>query len=386
MDDPLFGTLDWNGDRYGFWYARRDAPWLSEFGSDDTAPTIDLVLRGSKGSPVEATQREAFASLDGNAVAERLRIYLFDLYRRQRPIRVRWWPVQHPDRHMNAALPDVNHPAEAARLYEPVEICVNKPSPGDPRPPAINVIFEQAFDGGRLGVILRDGHPVSHRGGRGSREPDKFAKMVDHPVFGPIQRENSGGWTGTYRTTLLNGDHKASEWLAFKLQHPDIPMRESPEWKVLNGDYSLLIDAPNKTAANWNDPPPAEFSPKQVEAFAQFMADQDTHERQIPDALGDYLKEARDSFVSEETEAAAIEFPKIRSHDDVLAWVTLSGVSVAWPGDDGEAGLAFYFYWENEHPLGCAWRKGRVVFMADDESAAFAADGSDMGYGMIGES
>ena len=377
MEDPTFGELAWNGDRYGVWHTRRDAPFLRGFGGDGTAPTIELVVRGSQDSPIEAAQREAFESLDGDAVAERLRDYLVDLYRRQRPIRVRWWPVQHPDKDL-AALPDVNDPAEAAKLYEPVEICVNRPSPGDPRPPAINVIFKQSFDGQRLGVILRDGHPVHHRGGRGSREPDKFDDMIDHPVVGRIKQERSGGWTGTYRTRLLNGDHLASKWLAFKLEHPEIPMQESPEWKVLNGDYSMLIDAPSHGSSTCSEP-----SPKQVEAYQQFMVDQEKHERQVLNSLADYLRENRHYYAEEGNAAAAVQFPEIRSHDDVLSWVTLDGVSVAWPGDDGEAGLAFYFSWDNEHPLGCAWRKGRVVFMADDESAAFAAGGSDMGYGMI---
>ncbi|MEL7237530.1 MAG: hypothetical protein AAGK78_01605, partial [Planctomycetota bacterium] len=76
-------------------------------------------------------------------------------------------------------------------------------------------------------------------------------------------------------------------------------------------------------------------------------------------------------------ESVAAEFPPIDDNVDVLRWVRLAGLTI--PGESRESteplGIAFAFYWDNEHPLGVTWREGDIVYKGDSEAADWEAAG-----------
>ena len=366
LEDPVLGPLRWK--MFEGWKADADAGPFGEWGA--AVPVdgplrkkkrIELTLPGSAEEPPSEAARATFAAfLNDPDVADRVLAYLLPIYQRQRPGRLKWWAAYYddaPDTH----LPEANKPADLRPLFWLSEVTLEGEN-------MLRLQIDAAFDYRGLAVLLVDNQPV--RAGPTPTPGWGFKPLpepTDHPLFGPL-RPGDFGLEGSYATRLLHGDSSAGSIRLTGEKYPQtLELREAPSWSVVEGVYSLGISVPHKTL---------EIDPGQIVIYEEFMADQLANEALVLKAIADHFREIRDDYVEgwDEREAQ-LKMPPVVKDENVLHSVTFGGVTIPRAEVWDVPGLAFTFYWDNEHPLGVTWRNGEILYTGDDETAVEEAAG-----------
>ena len=359
------------------------------------AGRMRLVVRGKEDEPPADAQRAAWRAFrDDPAAMDRVLAFLLPIYQRQRPARLKWWDAYYGD-DSAPFLPAAATPDDLRPLLYPVEVRVQAENKDGPASVALKL--DAAFDYRGISVLLIDGRPAHAERGTDFDDHDvrRPAPAEDVPPFGLLRAGDVYGFDGTYKTKLLHGDCSAGETRYHAEKYPQTAeLRESPSWDVIDGTYPLSID----TGRGGTSPDDA-----QADTYRAFMADQEKHERQVLAAIAGVVRDLRDDYIKGvEPREVELKFPPVEADEDVLRWVTFGGVHVGHIPDDAELkasinpatgqplkrkpklkskpasgtpGLTFTFYWDNEHPLGVAWRNGEVIYAGDVESAADAAAG-----------
>lgn len=310
-----------------------------------------VVPPGSQKPPTEA-QRKVWAALrkDGVPVFDAVMKRALETYRRQRPVRVRWWKA-YDDRNLPKHLPDVKTTAALAKVVRPMEFRV---FPGGD----VGIEFDGAWDrADGFGVILRGRDIVSfgptkvvseYRGG-----DDRAGRRIDHPVFGPLRLHVSDEWVGVARSEPFRDFYEIAPLRqrrqAERSRHGGIPpgadlMPWTPSWEFVEGEFELAVMTDDR----------GEPSRAQADAFLAFKADERTVAEQVLAAAFPYY---RKYYAEDDDDAKAIKSPA-----DLRERLTLHSVSVHPPRGRNAAAVVLNFgcAFDEEHGMSVLWRGGKV--------------------------
>lgn len=354
--------------------------------------TCTLYIETAEDKRVKPTKRQRAAwqaMVDrGDALWDELLERSFDDYRRQLPVRRKWWRAIYGDYLLDKRLPEVRTIEQFRRLIRPAVFRLKSPPDAQdtkattPVEISLHVIATWEVDG--LGVIIRDGRiteigQVIDTVHVSQRERD----TIDHPAFGVLRRipsddlmEYVSEWKMPKdgESGLKNARRVANRpWLGHAPFAPlsdfaDVAdMRaqyahnranaDRPEsrmrWEFANGEFELRVYAPP------GEPPSA----AQAAAWSAFKADEKRYGREMLDTIFNQYQE---------TVQTRRQNWKDRYVDDVLPAITeasgmrelfqLIEIHVHPPDEQGRVtiGLAFVAAFDYSG-FSAVWRDGKFV-------------------------
>jgi hypothetical protein len=377
MKDPLFGNLSWAG---GYWEGAVSIPYFRGFGSgmpavsqspaeppdpfgddedDDPTPSegkLDLHVTpggGTRQKPTDAQRLAWQMILDRrDAVWEELMGRVLDEYRRQRPVRVRWWKSVFGEHALSRFLPELKDPRALSRTIHPANVLVQPHVVAPAATPDVLVQFVGSWLAGGFAVVLRDGR-VADLSRYAAPDRDETPVRFDHPAFGRLSwNDHYAAWLGVVRWNEVGRSdgletfakaapmraHFESRPAYFK--NPDLPL----EWDFINGRFTTLVHVVDVEAP----------TARQSAACESFRAGAARHAADIADAIFAHLQ-------------ASGAASKVRSADAVRECLELSTVHV-FPVDAKDPpgpALGFTFDGPDDTSVGVRIRDGRVEAVGD---------------------
>ncbi len=350
------------------------------------------VVPPAKKKPPTDEQREAWTALlaDIDAIAGKVMARALEVYRRQRPVRLKWWKAydDSPARH----LPDVKTTKALAKVVRPMRFRVY---PGG----EVGVLFDGIWErAGAFGALLREGEILALGPEKVTLEytpKKKAAKRLDHPVFGPLRLASGIGdeWVGTLRFDAFGDFYEIANERRSKAFFGDQLPPWSPPWDFIEGEIDLTVYAEKDGT---------EPSEAQADVFRAFMADERKVVADVTAAVFDYYRKYyaedaeadeadddadtdaddeedvdgdEDEADSEDDEEAADDSdddfddgddddePRAKSPEDLRELMTLQSVGVV-PGRKKKSAavvLNFSCTWDDEHGMSVLWRDRKVA-------------------------
>jgi hypothetical protein len=349
------------------------------------AGRLKVVVRNPRDNPPTAAQRAAWRAFREDAsIAKQIAAAVLEVYREQRPERVRWWKIVYRDSPART-LPDVRTTSAVQAIVRPKEFRVYREHRGGVTGA---VVLETLWCHEDVKVSIRDGKvtdvaPVERSEWSTGLEPEE----LDSPVFGRLRRDSiAGGWYGVYHSDELRGYHDASKDRYRFKANPElytIPWRPGPRWDVITGNFALHFDTRDGQLP----------TPEQEDAFRAFNQDPAATGRLVLSAMLEWYQGIRPQWIKHmngDRERIDATMPDIRSPEGLLEIIQLQSVLVlAAPTPEETAGprkvkspfaakgrkkaktitippkkpgvaIILSFCWEDEHGLGVRWRNGQV--------------------------
>jgi hypothetical protein len=328
---------------------------VADVDDDDDAPDPDtlfaqgrfkITLSGLRTRPPSQVQRDSWKQLTkgGKTIFDQLMKRLLDVYRRQRPTRIRWWNATWDDP-PDEALPDARTARDLKKLLRPLEFRVH--SAGD-----IGIHIDASWDRGGLGVRVRGGEIASIGDRDVALAIAGSGKTIDHPVLGILTRDDDQ-WEGSLRFEPFH------EFCAVAhLQHffNDGERRSAPAWSFIEGDFGLTV----------NDEDCKGPSAAQVAARQAFMRNPNRVARETLDAIVQYYRKLSKTYRKDLGSAADALMPKIESADALERLISFLGLTIFEKeksrGREKPIAIALTFSctWDEEHGLAVRWRDGKI--------------------------
>jgi hypothetical protein len=181
---------------------------------------------------------------------------------------------------------------------------------------------------------------------------------MQHPVFGPIEQDNMGGWRGRVRLPFFAGhDLAAAASAGFSQNAPDERYRQ--------GDFELWLIGPDRSAP----------SVRQERAFRRLLDSLDPTCNRVVEAIFNLYQVNWASWrgQAEPGQAGAyadeLLIPELDSRDGLRNVIRLEVLSVLDVPEHGHALLGFCFLctWDVEHGLGVLVRDGSVIEIGEND-------------------
>lgn len=369
MRDPVFGELSWNEP----WEGTTSLPSFRGYGryvdgaSDELVEALPLQVATRTGTrkPVQKEQQDAYRSLleRGNEAGSDAMDALAQEYRLQRPKRLRYWRSRYGSEGLDQRLPDIQSAADLKPTVFPTMVVV-QPSPAEGTAAEVDLVLAMSWYAEAAFVTFRDGRVAGL-----TEFPAWLSRLwerMDHPVFGPLRRQNAKAtsWVGrcAYRPfqdfAAITVERAAWEETATERATPDSNL----EWAMARGDSFLRVHVkPGK--------PPADA---QAAAFAAFLQHQDSTGPAVLDALFTHYASHADALrrkyrgphpdkaVPELTEPAGLR--DITDLRQVHLWPGASEADVA-------IGLVFLGPWTGPEAVGIRLRAAAVEAVGDKSVA-----------------
>ena len=330
--------------------------------SDNPVVDYDKLLREGKfilyvvspedQKPPNAAQRKAWTVLlkgGGGAVFDKAMNRSLETYRRQRPVRVRWWKAydeKSPPKH----LPDVKTTAALAKVLRPTEFRV---FPGG----EVGIEFDGSWDRiEALGVVLRGEEIVAFGPSKVVDEygrKDGPGRRTDHPVFGPLRLHVSDEWIGVVRLEAFRDFYEIAPLRRKRrLQRSKRPeslagadlLPWTPSWTFIEGEFELTVYAEDGS----------EPSQAQADAFLAVKAE----EKKVADeVLAATFKYYRQYYAKDDEDAKHVKSP-----NDLRERLMLQSLSVYPPRNGKPAAVVLNLAcaFDEEHGMSVLWRGGKV--------------------------
>jgi hypothetical protein len=329
--------------------------------SDNPVVDYDKLLREGKfilyvvppedQKPPNAAQRKAWAGLlkGGGVVFDEVMNRALETYRRQRPVRVRWWKAydeKTPPKH----LPDVKTTAALAKVVRPTEFRV---FPGG----EVGIEFDGSWDRiEALGVVLRGGEIVAFGPAKvvdEYRGKDGAGRRIDHPVFGPLRLHVSDEWVGIVHFEAFRDFYEIAPLRRKRrLQRSKRPgslagadlLPWTPSWDFIEGEFELTVYTEDGR------------EPSQAQADA-FLAVKAGEKKVAEELLAAAFKYYRQYYAGDDEDAKQVKSP-----DDLRERVMLQSVNVYPPrqGKPAAVVLNLACAFDEEHGMSVLWRGGKV--------------------------
>ena len=372
---------------------------------------IQVATRGeARVRPTDEQRRAWRTVLDrGDAVWDELMDAVVEEYRRQRPVRVRWWRAVFGDHALDRMLPDVKDAKSMRRLVRPVGVLVQPVKEKSAQTPDVLVQFIASWHDPAFSVFLRDGR-VADIANYTLRERDEDPIFLDHPAIGRlVWSDVSRTWLGDTPYEPFRDYCNVADWRTnfrrnrARFKNPELPL----EWPFVQGRFVVevfpkdvepptvnqakaleafragggrnakavleaLLPHYNAYLADRRANPPPTLSGSSNPFLELMKIMQTGGESAAADATSGFMKDSVERLRTGNVSPPPVAdvHPEFKSIDELNDALKLEAINV-FP-DDGRGGsppLGFKFYGVADGVFGVRWRDGKVEAAGEDTVA-----------------